>query len=125
MIVFKRYGKTVKISNRHWKSLRRRFNPDNAVKSRLDSGGFRIWRYCLLCREHHGCERCGLGVFGKEGGEEPTRGCAIFLRRLFKNKVAFDAGDVDVVRWHKGNDAEVRRQLKRIQKLMDEIEAQQ
>ena len=125
MIEFKRFGKTVRISNRHWESLRVRFNPDNAKKSSLVGGGFRIWRYCLLCREHHGCERCGLNVFRKGTEEEPINGCTVFLRRLFKNKVAFDAGDVDVIKWHKGKDNEAHKQLLRIQKLMDEIEKEQ
>lgn len=118
MIIFKRYGKTVRISNRHWKSLRARFNPDNAKKGKEY---FIISRYCLLCREHEGCERCGLGVFKR--GE--ISGCAIFLKRLFRNKVAFCASNIDEIWWETKDDSKARQQLKRLQKFMNEIEAQQ
>lgn len=120
MIVFKKFGKTVRISNRHWKSLRSRFNPDNAKK---DNGQeqFTISRPCLLCHEHEDCERCGFEVFKR--GE--ISGCTIFLKRLLRNKVAFCAGNIDEVWWETRDNDKARRQLKRTQKLMDEIEAQQ
>lgn len=122
MIVFEKFGKTVRISNRHWKSLRARFNPDNAKKHEKQ---FRILRYCLLCREHVGCERCGFYVFEKWTYGTKIDGCGVFLRRLLRPKPVFYAANIEEVTWDKEHDDLARRQLMKIQKFMDKIEAQQ
>lgn len=122
MIVFEKFGKTVRISNRHWQSLRRRFNPDNAEKQ---SKIFIILRECLLCSKHTGCERCGFSAFEKWKNGTRFDGCAVFLRRLLKHKPAFDAGSLKEVAWYKKDDVRARKQLNKIQKFMDKVEAQQ
>ena len=118
MIVFKRYGKTVKISNRHWKSLRARFNP-NKAETYFDN--FQILKDCLLCKEHEACDRCGFGEFAV--GE--IVGCINFFRLLFKGKSVLITENLDKVMWKRRNNALAVEQLNRIQKLMDKIEGEQ
>lgn len=131
MIEFKRYGKTVRIANKHWKNFRKRFNPDNAEKRKGDGGflykgDFSIEIPCSLCEVFHevGCERCSFGKFSIiSDGEIKEAGCEVFIRKLFK--IRYFWTETDKVAWRKDNNLTARKQLKRIQKFMDEIEKEQ
>lgn len=77
-----------------------------------------------MCREHTACDTCGLGVFDLSKGEGPS-GCFMFLKMLFRGKPAFNSENTDLIKWSKRNNDLARIQLKRIQKLMDEVEKEQ
>ena len=124
MIEFKKYGKTLKIGNKHWKTFRERFNPDNAKKYR---GRYYIRIECSLCKTFKpSCvsrnrTACPFYQFEANYGV----GCVEFFCKLFRNGTYFRKNDVDHISWDEKNDKLARKQLMRIQKLMDEIEAQQ
>lgn len=115
MIVFKRYGHTFKIRNDDWKNLRERFNPENVVSQPGECfpDHWKIDIPCsFCCRYHHlGCERCPIQKFG---------GCNKFFDKLFR-KTKLKIG-TSFVRWEKSVDKKARRQLKRLNKIMDKIE---
>ena len=131
MIEFKRYGKTVRIANKHWANFRKRFNPDNAEESKksgtwLCRGDFSIKIPCSLCEAFHeaGCERCSFGKFSIiYDGEMEEAGCEVFIRKLFKSRYFWT--EVSMVAWRKDNNIEARKQLNRIQRFMDKIEQEQ
>lgn len=119
MITFKRYGKKLKIRNDDWKKLRKRFNPDNAVLDN-DLDEYYINVSCSLCDRYQGnlCIECPFDVFSRTMGI--LYGCSIFFGRLFREQ-QFSTGSDDVS-WEIRDDKKTRRQLKRLNEIMDEIE---
>lgn len=116
MIVFKKYGHTFKIRDDDWKNIRERFNPKNAVSQSAYPPFVDHWKIgisCSLCHKYHhfNCEGCPINKFG---------GCAEFFSRLFRKSV-LKIG-TSFVRWEKSVDEKARRQLNRVQKIMDKIE---
>lgn len=129
MIEFKRYGKTVRIGNEHWANFRERFNPDNAKKAKKDRGfvrrgDFLIRIPCSLCKTFFKkkCKRCPFDKFSIRWSDGKLRnpGCNVFIEKLFY--LSYFWMERDKVGWKKDDDLAARKQLKRIQKLMDEIE---
>lgn len=115
MIVFKKFGYTFKIRNDDWKDLRKRFNPKHAVNY---GGHWRIKIACSLCERYRGfvtCPGCPFDILGEYG-------CEIFVDKLFRER-KFGAG-IRFISWNTENNASARKQLRRIQKMMDEIEVQ-
>ncbi len=120
MIIFKRYGHTFKIKNDDWKKLRMRFDPENA---RLESefGKYYINLFCSLCSRYkrNHCIKCPFEVLEK-GHPCPRFGCSVFFDKLLRFKYfSFWTGYVS---WEAEVDKEARKQLKRMQKIMDKIE---
>lgn len=125
MIEFKRFGKTVRISNENWKGLRERFNLDRVKEYKVS---YIIRTDCPLCeafrsncRSKNG-KACPFNQFSKF---EDQVGCRVFFRKLFRDGPVFDDGRKDRIKWDNYDNEAARRQLKRIQKLMDEIEKEQ
>ena len=117
MITFKKFGKTIKIKDSHWKRLRERFNPKNA-KLNVNKGIYKIRIICPFCKLYSDCVGCPLEVFGKYG-------CFTFFERVFRNGTEFDQTDITTIDWDKCVDKKARNQLIRLQKMMDKIEASQ
>ena len=118
MIVFKKFGKTIKIRNDHWKKLRARFDPENAVLG--DDGCYDIERDCPFCDMYLDveCSGCPFEPFGRTG-------CIDFIDMVFPKGQLFESGDCTLVWWEEYYDKKARRQLNRLQKMMDKIEAEQ
>jgi len=126
MIEFKRFGKTVRISNENWKGLRERFNLNyarrykNTYVIRVDCPLCRIFKpRAQDCISKNG-RTCSFRQFS--AGDV---GCIVFFNKLFRNGLLFDGTWRDKILWKAEKDKQVRKQLKRIQKLMDEIEKEQ
>lgn len=116
MIVFERFGHTFKIRNDDWKNLRERFNPKNAVEYDWESLEIQIpCSLCILYDSGRCCRGCPFFSFGNNGN-----GCLNFLRKLFREP-KFQTGRERLV-WNTTNNSLVRRQLNRIQNIMDKIE---
>lgn len=116
MIVFKRYGHTFKIRNDDWENIRERFNPKNAISQSAYSPFIDHWKIkisCSFCLKYHhfNCEGCPIYEFG---------GCGRFFGKLFRNS-KLKIG-TSFVRWEKSNDIPARRQIKRLNEIMDNIE---
>ena len=119
MIVFKKFGETIKIRNDHWKRLRARYNPENATLN-TKKGYYEIKRMCPFCNVYNDeCDGCPFEEFGGEYG------CLEFFERLFRGGTRFDHGLIDIVTWDEYEDKEARKQLNRLQAMMDKIEASQ
>ena len=112
MIVFERFGYTFKVKNSDWRKLKERFDPKNATQSAL-SKMWRIHRDCPLCLRYPGCLGCSF-----EGL------CKDFFNRIFRT-CKFDAHLATEVSWMHSENFSARRQLNRIQKIMDDIENNQ
>lgn len=120
MIIFKKFGKKVKITNADWKKLRARFNPHKAVATSL---GYAIKKACPFCKKYHHylhCKGCPLTIFADDGG----LGCENFFLKLFPD-MEFETGDISEVYWDKCCDIEVRIQLYKLQTMMGVIEGLQ
>ena len=120
MIVFEKFGYTFKIRNDDWKKLRKRFNPDNAILYD-DLDRYYINANCILCdryRNNH-CIKCPFDAFTLDI-TTILYGCSIFFGKLFR-KQQFSVG-TEYISWEKEVDKEARRQLKRLNKIMDKIE---
>ncbi|GAH20404.1 unnamed protein product [marine sediment metagenome] len=114
MIVFERFGHTFRIRNNDWKKLRERFNPKNAVEYGYKSVEIEIpCSLCMLYDSGRDCHGCPFSSFGHNG-------CLDFLRKLFREP-KFQTGRERLV-WNIANNSLVRRQLNRMQKIMDKIE---
>lgn len=128
MIIFKRYGKTLRISNENWKGLRERFNSNYARKYK---NTYVIRIDCPLCKifKLHAFQVCasknGRACTFKQFSTPGTIGCMAFFQKLFRDGPLFDGGWKDKIYWQAELDISVRKQLKRIQKLMDEVEKEQ
>jgi hypothetical protein len=118
MIIFKKFGKTIKIRNDHWKRLRARYNHENAVLDAKE-GYYKIRRHCPFCNLYLGCTGCPFDEFEEEYG------CLSFFEQLFRGGTRFDHGLIDMVTWDEWEDKKARKQLSRLQKMMDKIEASQ
>lgn len=119
MIIFRKFGKKVKIPNADWKKLRARFNPHNAIRK---GGEYIIEKGCPFCPKYHQgetykCKGCPLSVF-LDGHK---LGCENFLKKLFIS-LDFNAGDIAELSWWKENDLSARTQLYKLQVMMDKIE---
>jgi len=117
MIIFKKFGKTIKIRNDDWRKLRERFNPKNAVLN-VDSCEYEIKRKCPLCSRYAFCDGCPFDEFGEYG-------CISFLERIFPNEEDFDTSDRTKIGWWQNCNKEATKQLTKIQKMMDKIEESQ
>ena len=117
MIIFKKFGETFEIQDSHWKRLRERFNPKNA-KLIVSRGMYQIRKKCPFCSTYNSCKGCPFEVFEKYG-------CFDFFERIFPNGIEFDATETPTIDWDEKHDKEARKQLNRIQKMMDKIEASQ
>jgi hypothetical protein len=115
MITFKKFGETIKIRGDHWKRLRARYNPE---KAKLDDEVYAISVSCPFCNKYS-CKKCPFGVFGDEYG------CYTFFERFFPMGKEFDSDDITQVDWYEEDDKQARRQLARLQRMMDKIEASQ
>ena len=119
MIIFKKFGKKVKITNKDWKQLKARFNPHNAIRK---GSRYIIEKGCPFCPKYQPfasceCKGCPLAVFSHEG----KLGCERFFNELFLSK-DFDARSIGEVLWWKGDDLKARTQLHKLQGMMDKIE---
>ena len=120
MIVFKKFGKTIKIRNDDWKRLRARYNSDNAVLN-TEHEVYEIKKecsFCSSCIRSAECGGCPLAVFGKFG-------CYEFFERVFPSGIEFESDVIDRISWDECDDKKARGQLTRLQKMMDKIEASQ
>lgn len=117
MITFKKFGKTVKIRNDDWRRLRERFNPKNAVYDGSE-GRYKIRRKCSLCSRYDKCDGCPLDQFGDDG-------CIFFFAKIFRDGINFEHGNVTRIAWDKEDDKKAKKQLNRLQRMMDKIEASQ
>ena len=119
MIIFKKFGETVSISNRDWKKLRARFNPHNAS---FKTKYYMVEKACPFCPKYNddNCLDCPLDIF-TDGLE---LGCEIFFNKLFPDRF-FVTTEIGEIKWHKEIDLAVRKQLGQLQKMMDKIEASQ
>lgn len=121
MITFEMYGEKLKIRNDDWKKLRKRLNPDNAV---LDN---ELGRYCInvscsLCDRYQDnyCIKCPFNAFEPAPGAALLYGCSVFFGRLFREQ-RFSVG-TSFVSWKIWVDKKARKQLKRLNEIMGEIE---
>lgn len=111
MIIFKMFGFTYEIENDDWKIIRDRFNLDNAIKT---GGEWRIPVSCSLCdRYDDECVTCPMCVSG-------NKACTWFFNKLFRTK-RFDTGRYSIS-WDKEHNASTRKQLRRLNQIMDKIE---
>jgi len=127
MIEFKRYGKTVRISNENWKGLRERFNLNYA---RRYKNTYVIRVACPLCEifkryAFQACVSRNGRVCSFKQFSTGHIGCMAFFQKLFRNGPPFDGSWKNKISWQAEKDKQVRIQLNRIQKLMDEIEKEQ
>lgn len=115
MITFKMFGFTYEIQDDDWKIIRDRFNLDNAIKTGAKTGAeWRIPTSCSLCdRYDSNCSTCPMQVTG-------DKGCSWFFNKLFQIK-RFGTGRYSVS-WSKECNAIARKQLKRLNQIMDKIE---
>ncbi len=106
MIIFKKFGKTIKIRDNHWKRLRARYNPKDAV---FDDENYlyKIKRNCPFCMRYSECAGCPFEVFD-------TEGCITFLERVFPDGTEFESGEISEVTWDESYDKEARKQLNRL-----------
>lgn len=112
MIVFERFGHTFRIRNDDWKTLRKRFDIDNAIK---EYDGWRIPISCSLCDKYDSyCPGCPIYV-------DSNRSCSWFLTKLFPKMMRFETHKYSIW-WDKEYNITVRRQLKRMQEIIDKIE---
>lgn len=122
MIIFKKFDKTIEICNDHWKKLRTRYSPENAVyiKSREVYKIRKKCPFCDLYNTTHGdeCNGCPFRAFG-------LHGCYEFFEQVFSSGQAFESDVIAEITWDKGDDKEARKQLTKLQKMMDKIEASQ
>lgn len=120
MITFEMNGKKVKLKNVEWRNTRNRFNLEKAEYDKEDRE-YCIDVPCNICGKYNqDCCLCPLGVFIEQFGDESP--CTHFLFSLFK-KGKFGVTEY-VVWWHKKNDKQARRQIKRVNEMMDKIEEQ-
>lgn len=117
MVVFKKFGYTFRIRNDDWKQLRERFNPKNAVL--VNGEGYEIRRYCPLCSRYLKCKGCTF----KKLKADIFPGCMNFFSGLYYDK-KFNTNQRSEISWDKKNNKQARRQLYRLQRMMDEIEEQ-
>ena len=118
MIIFVKFGETIKIRNDHWKRLRARFNPENAVLNE-DDERYEIRRTCPFCSAYYECKGCPLEEF------DGKYGCFPFFEKVFKGDTEFDHDDITKIYWDEDFDKEARRELHKLQKMMDKIETSQ
>ena len=122
MITFEMFGHKLKIRNDDWKKLRNRFDPDNA-RFCIYNDKYWIDVYCSLCQRYKDCNICGkcpFEILEKNDATLGAFGCFVFFDKLFKKRVFVPSeGSVS---WSKHDDREARRQLNRMQKIMDKIE---
>ena len=119
MIIFKKFGKKVKITNKDWKQLRARFTPHNAIRK---GGRYIIEKGCPFCPKYQPtasceCKGCPLAVFA----HSHHLGCEIFFSKLFPG-MEFNAGDITEISWWKEDDVKARTQLYKLQVMMGKIE---
>lgn len=117
MIVFERFGHTFKIRNDDWKGLRERFNLNNIKPGNCY---YNILIPCSLCQRYKNnyCLNCPFRVL--ESNHSAKYGCAIFLTKFFE--VTKFTTFTDKLSWTKIENEEVRKQLKKLNKIMDKIE---
>ena len=119
MIIFKKFGETIRIRKDDWKKLKKRFDPDIAFWSSL-KGEYEIVVDCPLCIRY-GCDNCPFQEFETETDNEV--GCIVFLKKVFK-PMYFGAGDGRLY-WSRDKNKKARKQLTQMQRMMDKIEASQ
>ena len=117
MIIFKKFGETIKIHNAHWKKLRARYDPENAVWIKSKEV-YRIRKKCPFCDLYTECNACPFMVFG-------IHGCYEFFEQVFPSGQAFESDITTEVEWERDNDKKARKQLTKLQRMMDKIEASQ
>ena len=117
MIIFKKFGETIRIRNDDWKMLKKRFDPDIAFWSSQENE-YEIVVDCPLC-DRYVCNFCPLGEF--ETDDEVS--CMVFLKKIFK-PMYFDAGEERLC-WSRDKNKKARKQLAHMQRMMDKIEASQ
>lgn len=121
MITFTHKGHKVSIRNDDWKSLKRRFKPDNAKKA--ISGDYLIDIPCSLCERHYNpdlcCQKCPLDKISGFA----SFGCTILINSILRKKT-FRLGFNDI-EWDKIDNSKARRQLKAIIRRMEKIEQNQ
>ena len=115
MIVFERFGCTIKLKNKHWKNMRERFNPDNA---NIKNGYYYIRIRCSLCDEYKNGYYCGLCPFRDFG--HGIYGCGTFILKILR-EAKFQTYP-KAISWRKEINKSVRRQLKSLNNFMDKIE---
>lgn len=118
MIVFEKFGHKVELSNEHWKNIRRRFNPDRAMRRTL--GIYSIELECSLCKKYKKGWHC-RGNCPFERFEDNKYGCTEFIHKIIGPVLEFGIG-TDELSWSETNDERVRLQLKTLNRFMDEIE---
>ena len=124
MIVFKRLGKTIKLTNGDWRGIRRRFDLDKAKL--VDKEFFAIVVPCSLCEKYqsrkplsHRCERCPLYKAISDSHDDP---CFTLMNSFLRNTEFEIIGSM--IWWEFEDNENARRQVKRLNKIMDEIEGQ-
>lgn len=122
MIIFKRLGYTIKLSNLDWHSIRERFD---LGKAKLDNEGehYVIKTPCFMCKKYHKPNDCGDCPIYKVLGEEFGRGsCTDLVESFFPDKEPDFNLESSEVWWSIFCDKEARRELKALNKIMDKIE---
>ena len=117
MITFKKFGETFKIRNDDWKKMKKRFDLDVASWSRLD-GEYEIRVDCPLC-ERYNCDTCPLRGFATENEVS----CIVFLSKIFK-PMYFGTAEERLC-WRRFANKKARKQLDKMRRMMDKIEASQ
>lgn len=113
MIVFERFGFIFRIRDYDWKALRKRYDVKNA-KYNPAWNEWKIKKDCTICLRYETCRDCPFGCLGKIG-------CLTFFNKIFR-KPKLDSSGTDSVMWENKNNTSARRQLKRLNEIMDEIE---
>lgn len=125
MIVFEKFGYTIKLSNKDWKNIRKRFDLKRALLVKEnDVDYFVVGIPCSLCKKYitKGGWNCSddcpfMKAFGDYFG---NFACGELIDSLF-NDTEFQV-EQDYIRWHKSVNKKARRQIKRLNQIMDKIE---
>lgn len=125
MIRFERFGKTIKLTNEDWQGIKKRYD---LTKAEYDdeTGEYYIKIPCSLCKKYqdeaYDCSD-DCPIMKALGDDSGYYACADLLDSFFKD-AKFGSGEEDIS-WYKSNDKQARRQIKRLNKIMDDIENNQ